>query len=512
LPEQLQVRPTWQRERRASLNGNYEIGYELGKGASGTVVLAEDRRTGKYVAIKMMSKQGLQEDQLIRIRREYAIMKHMEHKNWIKLIEVIENPEQICLVMEYAACGDLYTHIVSSPNGKLTEKDARDIFIQAAEGIQYLHRCGFIHRDIKPENILLGKKNHVYIADLGYGTVWEKNKITNTPCGSLYYASPEIVRHDGVYVGPEVDVWSLGCVLYVMTTGRLPFHGSSSDSTRKLIIKGEFTVPYHISPELKHLICQMLNTNASGRCTMDDVLAHPWVKAGRTEPAKRTLTRRRSFGASFATFVGGFSFGSKSKEAVNESEEDKEGEGKEEKKEKEEKKKEKKKEKPKRRGRSNSDAPPVVDLDNWVPKKRDSSSKNAEKPESSSKNSEAPAQESPSPKKKKSEKSEEDLKTKKKKRRNSFNFGKLTAIMEESFGGGTTVEESQEPAEPSNKARRSPRDEEESDSKKKKKGSKKMNNSWGGEGAWGLPSILEEEGGKEEKVLSPSKDGRKTTF
>jgi len=78
-------------------------------------------------------------------------MKQMNHRNWIKLIEVIENPEQICLVMEYAACGyvhhgvdfgcilttfcrDLYTHIVSSPNGKLTEKDTREIFVQAAEG------------------------------------------------------------------------------------------------------------------------------------------------------------------------------------------------------------------------------------------------------------------------------------------------------------------------------------------------------------------------------------------
>jgi len=226
--------------------------------------------------------------------------------------------------MEYAACGDLYTHIISSPNGKLPEKEAKEIFVQVAEGIHHLHRCGFIHRDIKPENILLGKKNHVYVADLGYGTVWEKNKITNTPCGSLYYASPEIVRHDGVYVGPEVDVWSLGCVLYVMTTGRLPFHGSSSDSTRRLIIKGEYTVPYHISPELKQLLVGMINIDASKRLTMDDVMAHPWLASViATTPTKRSMTRRRSLGSSFATFMGGFSFGSKSKEMLSEVEEEK---------------------------------------------------------------------------------------------------------------------------------------------------------------------------------------------
>lgn len=531
LPESLQVKPEWQPTRRESLNGNYELGYELGKGASGSVVLAEDKRTGRYVAIKLMSKQGLQNDQLIRIRREYAIMRHMEHKNWIKLLDVIENPDQICLVMEYAACGDLYTHIVSAPNGKLAEKDAREIFIQAAEGIQYLHRCGFIHRDIKPENILLGKKNHVYIADLGYGTVWEKNKITNTPCGSLYYASPEIVRHDGVYVGPEVDVWSLGCVLYVMTTGRLPFHGSSSDSTRKLIIKGEFTVPYHISPELKHLICGMINIDPTKRFSMDTVMAHAWVLAGKGKSApKRSLARRRSFGSSFATFVGGFSFGSKSKEILTENNEEpkqaktKEGskdnnKEKEKEKEKEEKKKKEKEHKPKTRGRSNSAATATIFEDavpSYSPQKK-SPKKSSSKDLSEKGEEEHKKHKENDSKEKEKEKVKEKKGSGKKKRRNSFNFGKLTAILEE----GVMVEEKEEPEEPggSKGSKRSPGresgDEKEKDTKKKKKAlTKKMTSSWGGE-VWGLPAIVEEDGGAKSPTVPPpgtSAESRKITF
>jgi len=307
LPEPLQiVEPNFQEFRRESLNGNYETGFELGRGASGRVIIAQERGTGRYVAIKLIKKSGLQPEQLVRIRREYAIMKHIEHKNWVKLVEVIENPEEICIVMEYASCGDLYTHIISSPNMRLSEKDARGVFYQMAEGVLHLHRCGFIHRDIKPENILLGKKNHVLIADLGYGTIWEKDKLTNTPCGSLYYASPEIVKHDGVYIGPEVDVWSLGAVLYVMTCGRLPFQGKTADTTRKLIIKGEYALPYHLSTELKNLINGMLEIDPCKRLNMEQVIVHEWTTGGKKKPPKRGSMRRRSFGSSFASFAHNF--------------------------------------------------------------------------------------------------------------------------------------------------------------------------------------------------------------
>jgi len=386
-------------------------------------------------------------------------------------------------VMEYAACGDLYSHIVSAPNGKLSEKEAREIFLQASEGIQYLHRSGYIHRDIKPENILLGKGNHVYIADLGFGTVWEKNKITNTPCGSLYYASPEIVRHDGVYVGPEVDVWSLGCVLYVMAAGRLPFHGNSADSTRKLIIRGEFDVPYHFSADLKQLLYGMLDTDPAERIDMDKVTRQSWVVVTKPGP-KRALTRRRSIGSSFASFMGALSFGSKSKddmaESANTTDEKESETGKDKDKEKEKHEKPKKEKKRRlRHGRRNSDAPPPMDLFEDKPFST-KGSKNAEET-----------------------KEAEPKKTEKKRgsKRNSLNMGKLPAIFEEGESGG--VSEKEEPLDPhETKAREKDSD---AGEKKKRRGSKKMTSSYqAGDAAWGLPVISEE--GSTDKVLG---DGRK---
>jgi len=415
-------------------------------------------------------------------------MKHMEHKHWIKLLDVVENPDQICLVMEYASCGDLYTHIVSSPGGRLPEKDAREIFYQAAEGVQYLHRCGFIHRDIKPENILLGKKNHVYIADLGYGTVWEHNKITNTPCGSLYYASPEIVKHDGVYIGPEVDVWSLGCVLYVMVTGRLPFHGSDPDTTRKLIIQGDFAIPYHISPELRGLINAMLETDGMERYSMEKVMAHPWVTAGKSKGSpKRNLTRRRSFGASFATFMGGLSFSSsKSKEVLSEVPEDDQKEaqekGKDKKEAKEKRKADQERKKLQARGRRRSNSTASATIPNSafaIPKIKGISTGDDE-----------------NEKEKDTKKAKPDAKPPKKRHSGIFSM-KLAAISEE----GDSEEADSVGALPKKNGKRSDASGDEEDSKdkkdkkgkKKKRSSKRMSSSYGCAEAWGLPSIAEDE-------------------
>ena len=108
----------------------------------------------------------------------------------------------------------------------------------------------------------------------------------------LTYSPLEIVSPNGMYIGPEVDIWSMGCVLYVITTGRLPFLGMppsfffffefttyfipllghSANATRELIMKGTFSVPYHISGDLKSLICSMLNVDPKKRFTIDQVV------------------------------------------------------------------------------------------------------------------------------------------------------------------------------------------------------------------------------------------------
>lgn len=276
-----QVQPHLQMYPRLSLDGNYSVGESLGSGSSAEVRIATDRKTGLKVAVKSFKKKSLTEILETRIRKEYALMKHMNHKNLVQLIDVVENPEEIVIIMEYASRGDLHNHLSQQPNWRLEEDQARTIFKQIAKGVRHLHRCGFVHRDIKLENILLdGDRPRALVADLGYGTLWRTDQVTNTPCGSLYFAAPEIVSAEA-YIGPEIDVWSLGVVLYAMCSGCLPFLHHNERKTAKLIRAGEYHEFDFWSKHLRGLIAGMLRVDQAKRMTMNEVLTNKWTKPRR---------------------------------------------------------------------------------------------------------------------------------------------------------------------------------------------------------------------------------------
>jgi len=294
LPERITQRavPQMQDFCRESLDGNFQMGEKLGSGASATVHIATYKSTGKPVAVKTYYKSHMDKVVEGRIRKEYALMRHMNHPNLIKLIDVVENPEQIIIIMELASSGDLHHFITSQPQYRLSEDKARIIFKQIAKGVRHLHRCGFVHRDIKLENILLdGDKPRAVIADLGYGTIWSTKEVTNTPCGSLYFAAPEIVSNEA-YVGPEIDIWSLGVVLYTITSGALPFLNESDDITIDLIIAGHYIYRTHWSADLKDLISSMLKTHQKNRITIEEVIKHPWVQANKPEKENKKKKKK----------------------------------------------------------------------------------------------------------------------------------------------------------------------------------------------------------------------------
>ena len=140
LPAQVSdsCHPNLQTYQRASLDGNYSVGEDLGTGSSATVKIATEKSTGRKVAVKTFKKSGLTEIVEARIRKEYALMRHMNHKNLVALIDVVENPEEIIIIMEYASHGDLHTHLSHQPNWRLSEDDARNIFKQVAKGNPFL--------------------------------------------------------------------------------------------------------------------------------------------------------------------------------------------------------------------------------------------------------------------------------------------------------------------------------------------------------------------------------------
>jgi len=249
---------------------------QLGQGAGGRVFLGcHSQDKGQKAAIKVVNKRQANAKAVRMARREHSILGELPtHPHIVELYHVVENGDRLCLIMQFAEGGDLFDYVLKC--GKLPLPEAWRIFRQLLSAVNHMHRFGFMHRDIKPENVFLDKNRNVLLGDFGLGGKWSSLAPTNATCGSLNYAAPEILQAD-YYIGPEVDIWSCGAVLYMMLTGSVPFSANSRVEVFSNIKNANFHTPAHWSPEMKDLLRQLLNPNALKRAKMSDLLEHPWV-------------------------------------------------------------------------------------------------------------------------------------------------------------------------------------------------------------------------------------------
>ena len=248
----------------------------IGKGAFGKVTLGIHKLTGKNVAIKTIEKSYMKDDFSKRkVFQEVYLLKKIKHSNVIRLLEVFESSKHLLMVMEYAGGGDLLKLI--KKRGSLKEGDSKFIFKQIAYGLAHIHCRSVIHRDIKLDNILLDCEKGVKICDFGVSKIIKKGQVIQEQCGTPAYLAPEIILDTG-YEGFFVDVWSLGVLLYAMLCGTVPFKAPSLEELHKLILKGEFTFPEHLSKEAHNIVSSMIKLNPAERATIPQVLSHPWLK------------------------------------------------------------------------------------------------------------------------------------------------------------------------------------------------------------------------------------------
>mmetsp|Transcript_16549 Transcript_16549/g.38199 ORF Transcript_16549/g.38199 Transcript_16549/m.38199 type:complete len:404 (+) Transcript_16549:107-1318(+) len=256
--------------------GHYRLGKNLGIGSFGKVRLAEHQLTGHKVAIKILNRHRIKQlDMDEKVRREIKILKLFYHPHIIRLYEVIYTPGDIYMVMEYVSGGELFDFIVS--NGRLPEDKARRFFQQILSGIEYCHQHMVVHRDLKPENLLLDADCNLRIADFGLSNVMKDGDFFKTSCGSPNYAAPEVISGK-LYAGPEVDVWSMGVILYALLCGSLPFDDENIPNLFKKIKGGIYTLPGHIGEPTKDLIAKMLVVDPLQRITIAEIRQHPWFK------------------------------------------------------------------------------------------------------------------------------------------------------------------------------------------------------------------------------------------
>ncbi|XP_051732906.1 serine/threonine-protein kinase MARK2 isoform X12 [Ctenopharyngodon idella] len=258
--------------------GCYRLLKTIGKGNFAKVKLAKHILTGKEVAVKIIDKTQLNSSSLQKLFREVRIMKLLNHPNIVKLFEVIETEKTLYLVMEYASGGEVFDYLVA--HGRMKEKEARAKFRQIVSAVQYCHQKCIVHRDLKAENLLLDADMNIKIADFGFSNEFTLGNKLDTFCGSPPYAAPELFQGKK-YDGPEVDVWSLGVILYTLVSGSLPFDGQNLKELRERVLRGKYRIPFYMSTDCENLLKKFLILNPTKRGSLEQqIMKDRWMNVG----------------------------------------------------------------------------------------------------------------------------------------------------------------------------------------------------------------------------------------
>lgn len=266
---------------QAKFNDQYKLGKELGSGAFSVVKEASKKPTGDSYAVKIVTKSKLTAEDEAALKDEIQVLQELNHPNIIRLYEVFNEKEFYYLVTEKMSGGELFDRIVQK--SYYNEKEARDTCVILFRAMSYCHSKQVAHRDLKPENLLLlsaDSDSNIKIADFGFAKKCTRPASLTTQCGTPGYVAPEIL--EGTPYDTQVDLWSLGVIVYILLGGYPPFIEQNQRDLFRKIRKGqyEFHEEYwgQVSKEAKSLIASLLTVNPTERVTADVALRHEWVK------------------------------------------------------------------------------------------------------------------------------------------------------------------------------------------------------------------------------------------
>lgn len=269
----------------------------VGSGAFATVKKGIERSTGETFAVKIISKRKAFTNGLDGVTRELTILKNLNHPNIVKLKAFYEDDTDYYIVMEYVPGGDLMDFIAAY--GAIEEIPSKEIARQIIEAIDHVHSKGISHRDLKPDNILIAHDDPVVvkITDFGLAKSKETEGTMKTFCGTLAYLAPEVLNNKKSkikkrYLGNgkvkedsysnKVDMWSIGCLLFVIMTGHLPFSGATQELMFNNISNGQYheksLIQKNISSEGRDFIARLIEPDVDLRLDAKQALKHPWLK------------------------------------------------------------------------------------------------------------------------------------------------------------------------------------------------------------------------------------------
>lgn len=257
----------------------------LGTGSFGTVQRVLHKKTGVVRACKTIDKRKISNSQ--RFADEIKILTDLDHPNVIKMYEYFEDEKRVYLITELCKGGELFDMICSKDY--MQEDEAAQIFLQILQAINYCHKMNIVHRDLKPENFLIEDSENsdgvplIKTIDFGLSKIINTHgagamERMSTKVGTPYYISPEVLA--GNY-DKSCDIWSAGCILYIMLCGFPPFRGDDDKEIIRNVLKGELEFDAcswdHVSKEAKDLIKKMV-TKPEKRLTVEECLKHKWFQ------------------------------------------------------------------------------------------------------------------------------------------------------------------------------------------------------------------------------------------
>lgn len=270
----------------------YRLGPRIGEGSYAKVRIIERIKDGKILAVKIIDRAKAPKDFLERfLPRELKLLVRIDHEYIVTTHEIIQTSEHVFIVMDYAEKGDLLDYV--RKHGALPDQEAKNMFQAMAQAVKYLHDLNIAHRDLKCENILLMKDMRVKLSDFGFARSIPppegfKFPTSRTFCGSAAYASPDLLQ--GIPYNPKCnDVWSLGCILYIMVCASMPFDDSNVRKLVKQQLQDKIHFPSKVSdkvnPLCKNLIRQILDPDSTKRLNIAQVLDSDWLCMESPPPA-----------------------------------------------------------------------------------------------------------------------------------------------------------------------------------------------------------------------------------
>ncbi|KAH9906978.1 cell division control protein [Xylariomycetidae sp. FL2044] len=262
---------------------DYRLGECLGKGAFGSVYKAIHWGTGEAVAVKQIKLVNLPRSELRMIEAEIDLLKNLHHDNIVKYIGFVKSADCLNIILEYCENGSL--HSICKAYGKFPENLVGVYMTQVLQGLQYLHDQGVIHRDIKGANILTTKDGKVKLADFGVSTSTlagpdKEAQVVGTP----YWMAPEIIELSGAT--PASDIWSLGCTVIELLSGKPPYHHLQAMPALFAIVNDDHPpLPEGVSSAARDFLIQCFQKDPNLRVSARKLLKHNWIVGCRRSDA-----------------------------------------------------------------------------------------------------------------------------------------------------------------------------------------------------------------------------------